>query len=398
MPKRNAPEFSFDEKTGLYRKKIKNPVTGKWIPVYGHTKAELRTKIKQREQELALLKAAGEDPFVYQYAARWYKLNTGSVGAKRKEDYKNAINNHICPIIGSKLVREVTYDDALAVKAAAAHLGKSSQRKIICTLRRIFDAAEKNNLIARSPCRDMKAEGKKSEEKVPLTKDQQRRLMAAVKGTKAEAFVALGLYAGLRREEALGLEWKYVHLDAQPPYIEVEQAVSWEGKNKPVLSIELKSEKAHRKIPMPQQLVEILTEQKSKSSAKFVVANSVGEAMSAQSFRKMWDVIRVRSVREITVTEDGIKKKKTLQIGDKVQNHKIEISLDFHVTPHQLRHTYITELILAGAPIKTVQYLAGHATVAITLNIYTHLMENQPADTAGAVLAAFGSKTESKDC
>ena len=36
-------------------------------------------------------------------------------------------------------------------------------------------------------------------------------------------------------------------------------------------------------------------------------------------------------------------------------------TLDFTVTLHQLRHTYITNLIYSGIDPKTVQYLAGHA-------------------------------------
>lgn len=95
----------------------------------------------------------------------------------------------------------------------------------------------------------------------------------------------------------------------------------------------------------------------------------------------MWDAIRIRTVR------DGFR------LGDKIPKHKVTVSLDFHVTPHQLRHTYITELIMAGADIKTVQYLAGHATVQLTLNIYTHLMANKPEDTVQAVALAFGGNS-----
>ena len=38
-------------------------------------------------------------------------------------------------------------------------------------------------------------------------------------------------------------------------------------------------------------------------------------------------------------------------------------TLDFTVTLHQLRHTYITNLIYSGIDPKTVQYLAGHEFV-----------------------------------
>lgn len=77
MPKRNAPEFSYNEKTGLYRKQIKNPCNGKWIPVYGKTKAELRQKVQAKTAELVAAQRDVDDPFVYQYAAEWYRLKTG---------------------------------------------------------------------------------------------------------------------------------------------------------------------------------------------------------------------------------------------------------------------------------------------------------------------------------
>ena len=124
---------------------------------------------------------------------------------KRREDYKNAINNHISPVIGSKLISDVKPDDIKAVMLAAAHLSHSSQQKIVTTLKRIFDAAEENDLIGRSPCRNLKAGGKPSEEKIPLTKKQQETLLKAVEGCAVETFIYLCLYAGLRREEALGL-------------------------------------------------------------------------------------------------------------------------------------------------------------------------------------------------
>lgn len=42
------------------------------------------------------------------------------------------------------------------------------------------------------------------------------------------------------------------------------------------------------------------------------------------------------------------------------------------VVPHTLRHTFCTNMIRAGLDAKSVQYLMGHATAEITLNVYTH--------------------------
>ena len=66
-------------------------------------------------------------------------------------------------------------------------------------------------------------------------------------------------------------------------------------------------------------------------------------------------------------------------------------TLDFHVHPHQLRHTYITRLFESGLDIKEIQYLAGHATVNMTLRVYTHYQhESRQQSTAQKVCAAFG--------
>ena len=79
-----------------------------------------------------------------------------------------------------------------------------------------------------------------------------------------------------------------------------------------------------------------------------------------------------------------------LQLGDEVPFHPgVRVSLDFHTTPHLLRHTYVSELILSGVAVKRVQYLAGHSSPVQTLKIYTHLMENRPEDLYSEVLKAF---------
>lgn len=64
-------------------------------------------------------------------------------------------------------------------------------------------------------------------------------------------------------------------------------------------------------------------------------------------------------------------------------------SLDFEVTPHQLRHTYITNLIHASVDPKTVQYLAGHQNSKITMDIYAKVKYNKPDELAGIMAGAF---------
>lgn len=42
------------------------------------------------------------------------------------------------------------------------------------------------------------------------------------------------------------------------------------------------------------------------------------------------------------------------------------------ITPHVLRHTFCTEMAVAGLDVKSLQYLMGHSDAYTTMNIYTH--------------------------
>lgn len=74
-------------------------------------------------------------------------------------------------------------------------------------------------------------------------------------------------------------------------------------------------------------------------------------------------------------------------------------TLNFDVTPHLLRHTYITNLIHEGVDPKTVQYLAGHENSKVTMDIYAKVKYNKPWELASVVNQAFephdnGEKSE----
>ncbi len=77
-------------------------------------------------------------------------------------------------------------------------------------------------------------------------------------------------------------------------------------------------------------------------------------------------------------------------LGEKAaHNGRVVYSLDFEVTPHQLRHTYITNLIHSSVDPKTVQYLAGHESSKITMDIYAKVKYNRPDQLVRTMGSAF---------
>ena len=183
-------------------------------------------------------------------------------------------------------------------------------------------------------------------------------------------------------------------MDGEAPYLTVRRAWHTEH-NRPVISTELKTKAARRDIPLPKQLEECLKEAKKNSTSEFVVANSEGQPLSYTQFKRVWQYIVTRSTKERTYVRyvNGQKIKHTVSpvLGEVAShNGRVKYSLDFQVTPHQLRHTYITNLIAASVDPKTVQYLAGHENSKITMDIYAKVKYNKPHELLSVVNGAFG--------
>lgn len=126
----------------------------------------------------------------------------------------------------------------------------------------IFYSAERSQLIDYNPSVGISAKGgKPTKKKEALTDEQVKLLLDTVRELPPYVFIMIDLYSGLRREEALALQWDCVFLDVPAPYIFVRRAWRTEH-NRPVVSTVLKTKAAKRDIPIPQCLVECLREVK----------------------------------------------------------------------------------------------------------------------------------------
>lgn len=400
MARPRKPKYEYVEKLKSYRKRIKD-ADGKYVAIYGKTPEELTQKLEEAQRLIDTAAYNLENPTLSMYADRWMAIYLPKVSTRTQVDYRYIIEHFIKAPLGHRRMIDITQDDIELALVSVNAKSESVYRKTVMLFKRIFEAAEDSGIIEKSPCRKLSKGGIPQEEKVALTNEQVSILLDAISTatTDIDPFVMIGLYAGLRREEIMGLMWRNITLDGDAPHIRVRTALRWEH-NRPVVSSELKTPAARRDVPIPPQLVECLKAHKDRSNSEYVFSGKDGQPKTESQFQNMWESVTTRMVKERTYVKyvNGQKVLKTIspKKGEKAKCRNYYYTIDFHVSPHILRHTYITNLLLAGVDVKTVQYLAGHEKAKITMDIYAHLTYNRPEDIISKVNRAFEVNFEVK--
>ena len=394
--KGRIPRYGTVEINGhKYYKTYVDGADGKPFILYGKTREELYEKELNALDHIDSLHTLHKSPTVAEYCEKWLLIQSSEVRQTTYIDYASKVRRHIIKELGDKHIAEVTPDDIQMALIPVSKKSASVYKSVVILYKSIFRAAQQSRIIDVNPAIYLKAKGGgiPPKGKAALTDEQAEKLIDAVKGLPPYVFVMLGLYAGLRREEILGLQWDSVYLDTPYPYLTVRRAWHTEH-NRPVILTELKTKAAKRNVPLPECLADCLKEEKAKSTSDYVVANRDGQPLSYTQFKGLWKYVTVRIAKERTyyTYEKGKRVKHVLKpkLGEKApHNGKVVYSLDFDVTPHMLRHTYITNLIYASVDPKTVQYLAGHENSRITMDIYAKVKYNRPEEIAAAMKNTF---------
>ena len=379
-----------------YRTRIKD-ADGKRVSLYGKTCEELYEKVQDTKRQIEDSEFRRSFPTVEEYCEKWLKMRSATIRATTLKSYETAVRQHIEKPIGLMYMDEVTTDDLRLMLVPLAKLSSATYSNVVMLTKSIFHSAEQSGVIRYNPAEALPAKGGVAKKEKPaLTDEQVKILLDAIRGLPPYTFVMLGLYAGLRREEILALKWDCVFLDEQTPYLSVRRAWHTE-KDQPVISTELKTPAARRDIPIPPCLVECLRAEKSSSISDYVVANSKGGLLTKSQFFKKWQYIKVRSTQERHycryVNGQIIHCNIQPRLGEHAPNNpKLVYSIDFHVSPHQLRHTYITNLIYASVDPKTVQYLAGHENSRMTMDVYAKVKYNKPQQLYSVINQAIGKE------
>ncbi len=393
----NVPRYGTAMRRGIqyYRTRITD-ADGKRVDLYAETCEELQLKEMEARRQVEEAVFRRKHPTVAEYCEKWLLMQSAKVSSSTLKGYTLNMKNYVIKPLGDMYLSDVTADDIRLALIPLATKSAGLYNTVNMLLKCVFYSAERNQLLDYNPCVGISAKGgRPGKKKNALTDEQVKQLLETVQGLPPYVFIMIGLYSGLRREEILALQWDCVFLDVPTPYISVRRA--WRAEhNRPVISTTLKTRAARRDIPIPRCLTDCLRKAKETSISEYVIADSKGQPLADAQFKRLWQYVVVRSTKERTyykyVNGQSIKYQVKPTLGTHQKNNpKIVYTFDFEVTPHQLRHTYITNLLYAGIDPKTVQYLAGHENSKTTMDIYAQVKYNKPEELLSVVNTALES-------
>lgn len=305
--------------------------------------------------------------------------------------YRRHFRVHVEPALGRKKISKLTKLDLNKLYRAmeaggrmdGPNKGKPSSpatvRHVHALISQILKSAVSDGLV-RQNVASQASPPSPSEARAPefevWTAEQSARFLAWSEARDDYLFLAwhMLLHTGLRRGELLALRWRDVDLERAT--IAVARSVHYiKAKGEiPVTGFTPPKSGKTRVVDIDAGTVARLRAHRESQSAvpefvqrdALVLCNRFGRVLNPEGFSQQFTQ-RVAKIRE---TEKDLPA--------------------LHV--HGLRHTHATLLLLAGKHPKIVQERLGHATIAITLNTYSHVipsLQREAADAIGALLGGL---------
>jgi integrase len=337
--------------------KIRERKPGEWWVFVDHNNKRKAKKIgtkeaaeriqKQIEARLALgdlgILAPKEptkpDPTFKEYQKTWLER----LAAKRKDStvayYKDYQERYIIPRFGSLRLSEITAAriEMMVGELKTKTLAPNTIRLAFASLRSVLSTAVRDKLLAENPAKGLGITSNKANRVArSMEPDEAARFLAAASEGEYYPLFFVALRAGLRQGEILALRWS--DIDFTKNLIRVERRW-YRG------TFDSPKGKRTRYVEMSLQLkaaLQYLQTQRTKNSELLFPGSNLTQPISVRSLVENW-------------FEPALK--------------KAELS---GFTFHDLRHTYGSLLLDAGAPLSYVKDQMGHASIAITAEVYAH--------------------------
>ncbi len=337
--------------------------------LYGGSRKEVADALVEKIHERNTGNIVYDDDLNFgEFLGRWLDGARHTVKATTWEAYERVIRNHINPSLGRVKLGKLSpgmiqayYSQKLAEGMSAA-----SVRPQHAVIRRSLAQAQRWQFVRTNPADAVDPPMPRSREMRPLDAAQARAFLDAARGERYEALFVLAISTGMRIGELLGLKWSDVDFDAGS--LRVARTLST-AKTGPRYTTP-KSGKG-RNIKLPAIAIAALRTHRAQQNAQRL---ALGDAWRDEGL--------------IFAARNG----SSLDFTNITRDHFAPLLKSAGLPPirfHDLRHTTATLLLSQGTHPKFVQELLGHASVAMTIDRYSHVLPGMGDATARALDAVL---------
>jgi integrase len=274
---------------------------------------------------------------------------------------------HIKPAFGRLKLRALTPNQVRGLyrKKLDDGLAPRTVNYIHTTLHKALKEAVSDGLVPRNAA-SVEAPRPEKPEIRPLSPDQARKLIATAHevGDRFEALYVLALHCGLREGELLGLRWDDVDLSGPTATVQVRRTLS---ETRTGHKFEKPKNGKGRSVKCSQKATEVLRSHRARQSKERLRVGSLWQDNGL-----------------VFPTTTGTTKSGTNLTGRHFKPLLKRAELPA-IRLHDLRHTCATILLMAGKHPKYVQELLGHASINITLDTYSLVIEGMDGGLADAM-------------
>lgn len=343
--------------------------------IYAKDLSDLRKKKREVIRDLEdRIDTYGATITLNQLFDRYLSLKT-NIRNSTRQNYIDLWNNNIRHTpLGSKQVRKIVKSDILKLYKSFSDRGLkySTLRTFDGMLIPSFNLAVADDLIRKNPCIGCAREYKKDDarERVALSRPQEQQLVNYISSdiiyAKHLPMIKVALKTGLRCGELIGLTWSDVDFDKEE--INVNHQLVYkkvDGRYK-FYAEAPKTKSGTRIIPMTKEVKHELLIQKQRQimngTPSKVIINGYHDFCFTTKNRVPIMPSAVNSVLYNIVNA----------YNKRVNECEGEEKLP-RISAHILRHTACTRMAEYGMDIKVLQYIMGHNSIDITMNVYNHV-------------------------
>lgn len=259
---------------------------------------------------------------------RFWPHCTRNLRESTRVGYESAWRLHVMPVFGGMDMSAISVE--LVDKWLACFDSAGAARKAWAVLRAILRRAIRWNLLdVDITRRDIQLPAKPHYEPRILTIRQQRTLLRGFYGHLLEAWLICAVSCGLRTEEGYGLEWS--DIDLRAGVLHIERGLQWVAGHEAVVPPK------NRTVP-PHAPVAALRGQ------------TIARAQAARGGRLIGTLTPPQAAR---------------QYKTYCKRHDLP-----HVPARNLRHSWATNTLAAGADIAIVSKMLGHSDIKTTAKYY----------------------------